>query len=263
METVNAKLGFFDQIIYSVQPKKYGQLAAQSKIRTIIFAIIIAVCLAIMNFAIPVVGFSASVQGYDNFVMEVLPDIELKDGKLNVSHKLEIGEDTVSHILVDTTIPKVTEAHFDEEKYMYEIIVGQENVMLAGDGMVLSNIEFSQFKDVALNNEGLLQMKSFIQTFLVLCFCTSIFSYLANYLFAAAFLALICWGPFRIRGAVELKYTTILMLAIYAKAVPELVVSFNATADLLPIQYILAYASIIATVFLLMNGIRGLGEKKQ
>ena len=129
METQTKKLGFFDQLIYSVQPKHYKELASQPRRKVITYVLMLGLILGIMNYVIPAAGFVMSVGGMENFFMEALPEIKLSDGELHVASKIEIGKDTVTHILVDTSVDRVDESSLGEE-YVSEVLVARENMIV-------------------------------------------------------------------------------------------------------------------------------------
>lgn len=262
MDTETKRIGFFDQVIYSVQPSKFGLLLGQKRRKVISYTIILMVCLTLMNFVVPVAGFFASVGGYDQFVTEGLPDIELKEGTLQVGSKIEIGKNSATHVLVDTSVEKAATSDINEEDYIAEVIVTKNNMVVYNSGMSAVELDFSQFDGIVLNNEGLLNMKTVVYLFLVICFFSSLVTQVFNYLLEAAFVALLCWGPFTVRGAERMKFTKILAAAIYAKSVPELFVAFNNSAGWISNTYILSYVAIGAAVFILMSALRKTSERK-
>lgn len=261
METQTKKLGFFDQLIYSVQPKHYKELANQPRRKVITYVLILGLILGIMNYVIPAAGFVMSVGGMENFFMEALPEIKLSDGELHVASKIEIGKDTVTHILVDTSVDRVDESSLGEE-YVSEVLVARENMIVDNGEMGAYEVEFSQLKGIDLDNKGLLSLMPFIYTVLIISFFMGSLMLLVEYLFTAAFLALFCWGPFSMRGSEGIKYSKVFALAIYAQTVPELLVAFNNSAAIISNQMIVSYAAIAAAMILLMNGIRKTGEKR-
>lgn len=261
METETKKLGFFDQVIYSVQPKRYKDLAIQPRRKVVSFVLILGMVLAIMNFVIPAAGFVFSVGGFENFIVEILPDIKLSEGKLNVDSRIEIGKDTVTHILVDTTVAKVDEKSLGEG-YVSEILVARENMIVDNGEMGAYEISFSQFGDISIDNKGLLSLLPLIYMVLVMSFFMSILTMLAEYLFSAAFIALFCWGPFSMRDVERIRYGKAFTLAVYARAVPELAVAFNSSAGIISNQLIVSYIAIAAAMFLLVSGIRHTQEKR-
>lgn len=261
METETKRLGFFDQVIYSVQPKRYKDLAMQPRRKVMSFVLILGLVLAIMNFIIPTAGFAFSVGGFENFIVEVLPDIELSGGKLSVDSRIEIGKDTLTHILVDTSVAKVDEKSLGEG-YVSEVLIAGENMIVDNGEMGAYEISFSQFGNISIDNKGLLDLLPFVYMVLVVSFFANMLTTLTEFLFFAAFIALFCWGPFSMRDVAKISYGKAFALAVYAHAVPELIVAFNGSAGIISNQLIVSYAATAAAMFLLVSGIRHTQEKR-
>ena len=262
MEQEKQKLGFFDQIIYSVQPSKYGRLLKQKRRSVIFYTIFLMFCLAVMNFVVPVAGFFSSVGGYDQFVTEGLPDVELKDGMLQVENRIEMGKNSPSYILVDTSIERAKVEDINKEDHLAEILVTKNNMIVYNGGWQTVELDFAQLKGLSLNNESLLNLKGFVYVMLFFSFLTSMISQAATYLFQAAFVAILCWGPFTIRGAKRRSYGSVFAAAIYAKTVPEIVMAFNNSAGWISNTYLLSYVAIGAAVCILMSALRKTSERK-
>lgn len=262
MEQEKKKLGFFDQIIYSVQPSKYGSLLEQKKRKVIFYTIFLMFCLAVMNFVIPVAGFFSSVGGYDQFVTEGIPKVELKDGILQVGNRIEMGKNSSTYILVDTTKERAKMEDINKEDHLSEILVTKNNMIVYNGGWQTVEIDFAQLKGITLNNDGLLNLKSFVYALLFISFLTSMITQGISYLLQAVFVALLCWGPFAIRGAKRRSFGSVFAAAIYAKTVPEIVMSFNNSAGWISNTYLLSYVAIAAAVGILMSALRKTSERK-
>ncbi len=260
METEREKLGFFDQLIYSVQPAKYKELLKQSGKKVIAYAMVLSLCLSIMSFIIPVAGWFATFGGLDNLFTEVLPAIELQDGRLSVENKIEIGDDGLNHILVDTERVSMQVSDLDTENYISEILVAEENMIIYVSGMEAMELPFAELKELQLDNEGLASLKPFIYVVLAITFVTHIFSKLFDLLVWGVMMAVCCWGPFRLKNVMELKYTQILGLAIYAQSAASLITAFNGSVGWIPDNTLLYYVGVMASMFLLMSGLRKLEE---
>lgn len=263
METETKRLGFFDQVIYSIQPARYKELIGQKRRTVIGYTILLLILLTIMNFIVPVAGFFASVGGYDQFVTEGLPDIELKDGMLTVSNRIETGKNSATHVLVDTSIEKAAIDDINKEEYVAEVLITRKNMVIYNSGMDAMELDFSQFDGIVLNNKGLLDLKMIVYLFLVICFFTSLATQVFNYLLEAAFIAILCWGPFTVRGAKRMEYSKIFAAAIYAKTIPELFVAFNNSAGWISNTYLVSYVAIGVAIFVLMSALRKTSEREK
>lgn len=260
METKRQSLGFFDQVIYSVQPAKYKELLEQTGRKVIVYVLLLSLCLGIMQFAIPTAGWFLSFGGLDNLFTEVLPAIELQDGKLSVENKIEIGTDSTTYVLIDTERVNMQISDLETDKYISEILVAEENMIIYASGMDAMELRFADLGDVSLTNTGLAALKPFIYTVMAVTFITQICSQVFDVLTWGMLMALCCWGPFRLKGTAKMKYTKILGLAIYAQTAAKLVTAFNSCVGLISDNIILYYAGMLVSMFLLMNGIRKLEE---
>lgn len=255
------RIGFFDQIIYSVQPNKYKELLKQPGKSVVFYVILLGLCLCIMDYVIPVAGYMTSFGGVDHLITKVLPKIEFSQGQLQTDGKIEIGRDSTVHILVDTSLEKIEAENIQKDKYISEILIGQNNMIIYSSYMGTAEMEFAQYKDASFNNESLLSLKPWIYMILIINFFTTLFAELFRYLISALPLAVVGWlmgGPDRTG---RLGFFKIYMLALYAKTAVALFVAFNNTAGLLSSQVLVIYAGLMITMFLLMTGIRKAEER--
>lgn len=261
METERERLGFFDQVIYSVQPSKYKELIQQTGKQVLSFVIILSLCLSIMQFVIPMAGWFISFGGLDNLFTEVLPSIELQNGRLSVEDKIEIGADSSTHILIDTERVSMQAEDLDTDTYISEILVAEENVLIYTTGMDAMEIRFADLGNVSLDNGGLTALKPFIYMVLAFSFLAQTASMAFDLLTWGMLMALCCWGPFRMKGTEGVKYTKIAMLAIYAQTAAKLVTAFNGSVGFISDNFIVYYAGMMVSMLLLMNGLRKLEGK--
>ena len=263
METEKQSLGFFDQVILSVQPKQYKELITQTGRKVFSYVLILSLCLSIMQFLIPAAGWFISFGGLDNLFTEVLPAIELQDGRLSVENKIEIGEDSATYILIDTERVSMQESDLETDEYLSEILVAEQNMLIYTSGMGAMEISFADLGDVTLNNDGLAALKPFIYLILAFAFVAQIASSIFDLLTWGALMALCCWGPFRLKGTEQMSFGKILRLAIYAQTAAKLVTAFNASAHLISNNFIVYYAGMMLSMMLLMQGLRKLDVKEE
>lgn len=255
------RIGFFDQIIYSVQPNKYKELLKQPGKAVIFYVILLGLCLCIMDYVIPVAGYMTSFGGIDHLITKILPKIEFSQGQLAADSKIEIGRESTVHILVDTSLEKVEVESIQKDKYISEILIGQNNMIIYSSYMGTAEMEFAQYKDTSFNNESLLSLKPWIYMILIINFFTTLFAELFRYLISALPLSVVGWlmgGPDRTG---RLSFFKIYMLALYAKTAVALFSAFNNVAGLLSSQVFVLYAGLMITMFLLMTGIRKAEER--
>lgn len=261
METKEQSLGFFDQVIYSVQPKKYRELISQTGKKVIGYVLILSLCLSIMQFLIPAAGWFLSFGGLDNLFTEVLPAIELSNGRLSVENKIEIGENSATYILIDTERVTMQESDLNTEEHISEILVAEENMLVYTSGMGTMEIRFADLGQISLNNEGLKAMKSFIYMIIAVSFIMQIGAGAFDLVLWGALMSLCCWGPFRLRGTEQIPFVKIMTLAIYAQTAGKLVTAFNASAQIISSNYIVYYVGMMVSMMLLMSGLRKLEDR--
>lgn len=259
METERQKLGFFDRVIYSVQPARYEELMNNTGKKLISYILILSLCLSIMQFVIPAAGWFSSFGGLDNLFKEVLPTIQLENGKLSVEDKIEIGEGSATHILIDTERISMNESDLKTDAYVSEVLLAEENMIIYTSGTGTVEIRYEDLGNVALDNNALVSLKPFIYLVLVISFIIFMFSQIFDLVTWGLLMALCCWGPFQLRGTEKIAYKKIFALAIYAQTVAKLIVAFNGCVGLIPDNFILYYLGMMVSMFLLMSGIRKLG----
>lgn len=261
METSKERLGFFDQIILSVQPKRYRELFDQTGKKVLAYVLALSLCLSIMQFIIPVAGWFLSFGGLDNLFTEVLPAIELQNGKLSVEDKIEIGESSSTYVLIDTERVSMQESDLNTEEYISEILVAEENMLVYTSGMGTMEIRFADLGNVTLDNAGLSALKPFIYMTLAVAFLAQIASGIFDLLTWGVLMAVCCWGPFRLKGTDKIPFGKIMTLAIYAQTAAKLVTAFNASAHLVKDNFIVYYAGMMVSMMLLMSALRKLEVK--
>jgi len=256
METEKQSLGFFDQVILSVQPKRYCELITRTGKQVLAYVLVLSLCLSIMQFLIPTAGWFLSFGGLDNLFTEVLPAIELQNGKLSVEDKIEIGENSATYILIDTERVAMQESDLKTEEYLSEILVAEENMIIYTSGMGVMEMRFEDLGNISLTNETLRDLKPVVYLTLSFAFFAQIASGIFDLLIWGVLMAVCCWGPFRLKGTEKIAFTKIMTLAIYAQTAAKLVTAFNASAHLIKDNFIVYYVGMMVSMLLLMNGLR-------
>ena len=128
-------------------------------------------------------------------------------------------------------------------------------------GMGTMEMRFADLGDIYLDNEGLASLKPFIYLVIGMTFVAQIGTGIFDLVVWGALMALCCWGPFRLKGTEKVSFKRIMILGIYAQTAGRLATAFNASAGLIPGNYIVYYAGMMAAMFLLMSGLRKLEGK--
>lgn len=263
METKRQELGFFDQVIHSVQPSKYKELLAQSGKKVVSYLLILCFLLSFMQFVIPAAGWFASFGGLEHLIQDVLPAIELSGGKLEVADRIEIGAGGSTYVVIDTDVNRVSEKDLDTDKYIAQILVSKENALIYNASIGATEIRFADFGNVVLGNKDLVAMIPFIYLILIISFVTHVFSQVFDLILWGVMMSVCCWGPFRLKGTEKLRFAQILSLAIYAQTAMRLVLAFNTCVSFMEDYYMLYYIGIMSAMLLLMTGMRKMGDKTQ
>ena len=95
----------------SLKPREYPRLLQIGKGRVVCFFIVISFLITFLGYGMNVIGFSVSVGGTKNFIMNRLPEFELKNGTLEMDGTLnfELGG---FHIVADTSEDQVDTDEF-------------------------------------------------------------------------------------------------------------------------------------------------------
>lgn len=106
------KLSWLEQLkIACLKPREYPRLLQIGKGRVVCFFIVISFLITFLGYGMNVIGFSVSVGGTKNFIMNRLPEFELKNGTLEMDGALnfELGG---FHIAADTSKDQVDTEEF-------------------------------------------------------------------------------------------------------------------------------------------------------
>jgi hypothetical protein len=250
-------------MICSVQPSKYIDLLNQSGKKVISYLLLLCFLLSVMQFVIPAAGWFASFGGLEHLIQEVLPAIELSGGKLHVEDRIEIGAGSSTYVVIDTTKDSVTEKDIEKDKYLAQILVSRDNVLIYNMSMGTTEIRFADLGNVTLGNKELLVMIPFIYLILLVSFVTHMFSQMFDLILWGTMMSLCCWGPFRLKGTKKLCFAQVLSLAIYAQTAMRLVVAVNSCVNFMKDDYMLYYIGIMASMFFLMSGLRKMAAEEQ
>lgn len=82
------KISWFEQFkIACLKPSQYKRLLNLAKGKVILFLAAITLITTILGYGMDVAGFTVSVGGWKNFILNRLPAFELKDGTLSVDQR--------------------------------------------------------------------------------------------------------------------------------------------------------------------------------
>ena len=102
------KISWFEQFkIACLKPSQYKRLLNLAKGKVILFLAAITLITTILGYGMDVAGFTVSVGGWKNFILNRLPAFELKDGTLSVDQEMDFEIGGV-HFVADTSKDKVS-----------------------------------------------------------------------------------------------------------------------------------------------------------
>ena len=106
------KISWFEQFkIACLKPSQYKRLLNLAKGKVILFLAAITLITTILGYGMDVAGFTVSVGGWKNFILNRLPAFELKDGTLSVDQEMDFEIGGV-HFVADTSKDKVSTEDF-------------------------------------------------------------------------------------------------------------------------------------------------------
>ena len=226
------KLGWLEQLkIACLKPREYPRLLQVATGRVVVFFIVFSFLITFLGVGVDMIGFTVSVGGTRNFILNRLPDFELKDGVLEMDGRLnfEIGG---IHIAADTSQDKVDTDDFSTE-YAGEIYFAKDEAMLRMNYTqpVTYRITFSDHKDVVYNNQKMLSLIPAIRLFMVLMFLMTWIVQILMYLFLCLFISMFVFMNQRVRNE-AVSFGKVFRLSIYARVVFSLIETIGSTAGI-------------------------------
>lgn len=259
METTK-EIGFFEQFkIACTSPRRYKELSSVKKGYVIVFFLIITFLTTVLGFGMDVLGFGITVGGPKNFIMNRLPDFQLKNGQLDMKDSMDFNLLGV-HIVADTNKKLVDDDDFDD-KYVSEILFAKKNMYVKADAVtkIHTEVKFDDYKNVTFDNQSLLQLMPMVYILLAILFFAVWVQNSIVYLLISAMIALFVRMNFRMQGT-NVAFMKVFKLAIYSRVIFEIAETIGITAGWTFFVGILwTFISYMGSYFLIMSG---LGELK-
>lgn len=261
MEQEN-KVGFFGQYIIALtKPSKYKDLLKKDTKSRVCYVLLLAFVLFILKSGIHFVGWDLSVGGIKNLIMNRLPTFTFREGVLTTEYPVDMSFGKDLKIVIDTGKEKYEAGDLDEysvigvessdtmditTKYYDVVLMSKSNaVMKLGSRLFILN--FSDFKNVSLNNTSLVKYLPAVKVIIGITFLLSYLVEIGSYLLMSALYALI--SRMRIRsgkdgtGVSFISFRDAFCLAVYAKTLFALLGAVNASLGYfipIEIQYVAA-----------------------
>ena len=167
------KISWFEQFkIACLKPSQYKRLLNLAKGKVILFLAAITLITTILGYGMDVAGFTVSVGGWKNFILNRLPAFELKDGTLSVDQEMDFEIGGV-HFVADTSKDKVSTEDLSN-KYQMELVFAKNEMVVKNTavGNMMNTFSFKNMKNVEFNNQAMLSMVPMIRIFIVIMFFT-------------------------------------------------------------------------------------------
>ena len=146
-----------------------------------------------------VAGFTVSVGGWKNFILNRLPAFELKDGTLSVDQEMDFEIGGV-HFVADTSKDKVSTEDLSN-KYQMELVFAKNEMVVKNTavGNMMNTFSFKNMKKVEFNNQAMLSMVPMIRIFIVIMFFTQWIANIISYLTVCIFITMLTYFNQRTR----------------------------------------------------------------
>lgn len=226
------KLSWIEQFkIACLKPTQYKRLLTIGKGRVIWFFVLVSFLITFLGYGMDTIGFTVSVGGPENFIMNRLPAFELRDGTLKFEEPMEFNVSGL-HVSADTTKSKVDLDDLSDD-YTVELLFTKDEVVMKNSSLqqMISKISFADHKDIVFNNESMARM---IPIFYILAFFMFIGVWIANvitYLVFSAFIASLVYMNLKARTE-QIPFGKIFQLSIYARVVFQLIETIGTTAGI-------------------------------
>ena len=226
------KLGWLEQLkIACLKPREYPRLLQVGKGRVVCFFIVISFLITFLGYGVNMIGFSVSVGGAKNFILNRLPAFELKNGTLEMENRLDFDFGGI-HIVADTTKDSVDTSDFSPD-YSGEIYFAKNEAVIQTNSVqpMRYRVSFSDHKNVVFNNHKMLALIPAIRIFMVLMFFMTWLMQILLYLFLCLFISMFVFMNQRVRNE-EVSFGKVFRLSIYARVIFELIETLGSTAGI-------------------------------
>ncbi len=226
------KLSWLEQLkIACLKPREYPRLLQIGKGRVVCFFIVISFLITFLGYGMNVIGFSVSVGGTKNFIMNRLPEFELKNGTLEMDGTLnfELGG---FHIVADTSEDQVDTDEFSNA-YGGEVFFAKKEAVIHLNAMQQTQyqISFTNFKNAVVDNEAMLGLIPVVHLFIGIMFLINWIANILLYLLLCWFISLFVYMNQKARNE-EISFGKVFRLSIYARVIFELIETLGTTAGM-------------------------------
>lgn len=210
-------------------PKEYrSSLLKLPTKKMVVYFLCLILLLTVIQAVIPTVGAIAGMGGFQNIIMERIPDFELKDGSFFLDNRFELEDEEAGiYILIDTNEDAFTKEDVDAgTKYIETILVSRTNVIvsntIAGMGTMSQEYKFSDYGSLHLNNEILAGLQPLYYVMMFFAFIVSFVFMGMKYMFSALFYAVFMLFMTKML-MLDIGFGEVYKVAMYAKTIGSIV----------------------------------------
>lgn len=230
------KISWFEQFkIACLKPSQYKRLLDLAKGKVILFLAAITLIITILGYGMDIAGFTVSVGGWKNFILNRLPAFELKDGTLSVDQEMDFEIGGV-HFVADTSKDKVSTEDLSN-KYQMELVFAKNEMVVKNTavGNMMNTFSFKNMKNVEFNNQAMVSMVPMIRIFIVIMFFTQWIANIISYLTVCIFITMLTYFNQRTRMDRKNREDVSLERSLSCLFMPELYLSWWKRSVLLPV----------------------------
>lgn len=252
--------GFFDQFyIACFRPSSYNEtLLKKSRGAVAVYIIVLIAFLTLIDTVIPFAAWDASVGGLRNLFLKGLPQFQLKDGEFQARSSLDFTLGNSIHVVVNSQKERFTADDVDKD-YIQEFLIGRDNIIVNADYTV-QEIRLDSMKNVTLDNQSLVDSLPMIRAVIGLSIFLTAVIKLVEYVFVAAFFALLCKSSVRDREGKTVSLGTAMTISLYAKTLFAIISSVDtALGNPLPPTLLIVVSVFVTMMYISRAEMKVLG----
>lgn len=253
METEQQKIGILDQFIFAIsKPKEYKNLLLLKPGKIIVYTLLMAFILTVMNYMIPITGWLLSYRGYEGFVKNQIPEFTFSDGQFDMDGEIVIEQDGATRIIVDTSKKEVTKKDLEKD-YVQQVLVSKNN-MLIFSMSTTREVKFDTLKNVSFDKTSLLKLAPMFYLSLAITAVIQFIILLLEYVSSAFLYGLVAMFYKSMDGR-QISLGDAIKAAIYAKTLAAVVGAFNTVMGSFIPAGLWSFLSMFITMLLLLMGL--------
>lgn len=218
------KTGLFGRFfIACFRPSKYPELLGRGVFSHILFTVLTVLFLVVIESVIPFTAWNISVGGFENLVLNRIPDFSVEQGKMQIDSPIEFDISGALHVKADSDVNAYGKKDLDEN-YQEEILISNTNAIFKM-GTNATEIALADMKGGVINNETLAAGAPMFHVMVGFYFVVAFFVQMAEYLIYAVFFAMLCQAAIRTKDGKYVPFKKTILIAIYARTLFSVITS--------------------------------------